>query len=170
MPAFLHVSFTISLQCSLSGRGLQCSREGRSEGLPQLSGQKPLLRIGVTCAVIVVGSAIIGSQLSIGNLPQLAPTVADEEDGGTREDDTYTGSGSEFVDEDETETAEDMLEESSAEDSENLAEVTEESEEPFAKEGETVPGQAGDAVAGDSTEDESGEGEDSWIIGPSPDF
>jgi hypothetical protein len=139
--------------------------------LRQLSGQNPLLRIGITCAAIIVGSAIIGSQLSTDNLFQAVPTVADEEDAGTHEDDTYAGSGNEFVEEDQTEAAEDMLDESGADGGEDLAEVADEAEEPFANEDETAPeGQAGDPAAGESTEDESGDDEGSWIIGPSSDF
>jgi len=141
-----------------------------------LSGQNPLLRIGMTCAVIVVGSALIGSQLSTGTLSRAVPIIADEDDAGTREDDTHAGSGDEVVDEgseEQTEAAKDILDESADEDSENLAEVMDEesAEEPFADEDEIAPeGQAGDPAVGESAEDESGDGEGGWIIGPSSDF
>ena len=153
--------------------------QGTEEGLPQLSGQGPLLRIGITCAAIVIGSAIVGSQLSTGNLSQVLPSVADEDDAGTLEDDSYAGSGDEVlgrsskdIEGSDIEASEEVRDESGGEDSEDLAEVTEEesAEEPFANEREAAPeGEAGDPAAAEPAEEESDDGEGGWIIGPTPD-
>ena len=69
----------------------------------------------MTCAVIVVGSALIGSQLSTGTLFRSVPIIADEQDDGAREDETYAGSGDEVAEGDSgerTDAAEDNPDES----------------------------------------------------------
>lgn len=153
--------------------------QGTEEGLPQLSGQSPLLRIGITCAAIVIGSAIVGSQLSTGNLSQVLPSVADEDDAGTLEDDSYAASGEEALGQSgeditggDIEAAEEVRDESGGEDREDLAEVTEQepAEEPFADEREAARvGEAGDPAAAEPAADEPDDGEGGWIIGPTPD-
>ncbi|WP_162916538.1 hypothetical protein [Dongia deserti] len=58
-----------------------------------MSGQSPLLRIGMTCAAIVVGSAIIGSQLSTStDVSRVSVDIADEEDAGAAEESAYASS------------------------------------------------------------------------------
>jgi hypothetical protein len=160
IPAFLHDPFTISLQCLRTGSGFPCGRKW-TEGLPRLSGQSPLLRIGLTCAAIVVGSAIIGSQLSTGTPFRAVPTIA-EDDEGTREDASYAGSVEGGVEDDSGHAAESIPDEATDQESEELAEVTD--EEPAADEDESaLESSASDPAA----EDEPDDGESSWILGPS---
>src|SRR5690242_12795887 len=66
---------------------------GPSEGIATLSEQKPVLRLAITCMVIVLGSAFIGAQLSTsGGLGQLTSGIVEEDDASR--DDSASGSSS----------------------------------------------------------------------------
>jgi hypothetical protein len=169
IAAILHVPFTMFLQASLIASGLKCSkaRTGAKDS-PQLSGQRPLLRIGVTCAAIAIGSAIVGSQLSTtGDLSRAASSAAEEEDAGPVANHEQAASDGEVLDEnggesaeDDAEAAENVAEEPTGAHGDDLAEATEDEPAP--------EGEAG-AAAGEPAEEELEGGNNGWIIGPSSD-
>lgn len=114
-----------------------------------MSGQSPLFRIAVTCAAIVIGSAVVGSQLATtGSLSRLASGVSDEED-------DMVGEGGYAGPSQDPEHVEDR----SGEDEARDEEVAEEPSEDAAEDGsEDAPE---DAFAADdaegSSEDEPGD-------------
>lgn len=128
-----------------------------------MSGHSPLLQIAITCAAIVIGSAIVGSQLSTsGNLSRVASGVADEEDAGVIEDADHEESYEETVDED-SEDADDYADsgDQSHDNGEDhhLAELTDEEPdaETFGSDGEVMPEGEAKRESGDQAEKDADE-------------
>ena len=113
-----------------------------------MSGQQTLIKIAVSCAAIVLGSIVVGSQLSTGGVTSLVPKAAEEDKAGVVESD----------DGDEANARDEQDEDVAEADDEGAADE-EAAEEEMADESEIDEGSDGDEVASEDagSEDDSGQ-------------